>query len=68
MSERAPCVRCGLRLFIGEPRALVSFTEAELEELAFATSDPSVADRLLCALGILNPERERKARAEERPR
>ena len=49
-------------LHTGEGRVIVAFTPAELEELALATSDPNVSDRLLCALGLLDPDRERAAR------
>jgi hypothetical protein len=64
MSERAPCVRCGMILHTGEGRVMVSFTPDELEFLALASPDPNVADRLLCALGLLDADREQAARME----
>jgi hypothetical protein len=51
---RAPCVRCGLLLHTGEGRVTVSFQAAELAELAAATSDRNVRERLLCALGLID--------------
>lgn len=64
MSDRAPCVRCGLLLHTGEGRVIVAFTADELEEMAWATTDANVADRLLCALGLLDADREKAVRAE----
>lgn len=43
----------------GQGRVLVALTAAELEELAFATSSPDVRQRLACAVGLLDAERER---------
>jgi hypothetical protein len=59
VSERAPCVKCGRLLHTGEGRVLVSFTVAELAELAGATADPAVRSRLLCALSLLDDKRAR---------
>lgn len=61
---RAPCVRCGMLLHTGEGRVTVSFTPDELEALALASTDRNVSDRLLCALGLLDADRERAARRE----
>lgn len=66
MSDRAPCVRCGMMLHTGEGRVTVAFTAAELIDLAWDVHnrdarDPTVAkliDRLLCAAGLLDAERE----------
>ncbi len=55
MSDRAPCVKCGMILHTGEGRVIVSFRVSELSELALATSDRNVRDRLLCAIGMLDP-------------
>lgn len=62
MSDRAPCVRCGRILHTGEGRILVSFTVAELQELAESTGDLSVRSRLVCAIDLLDPELARKIR------
>lgn len=62
--SRAPCVRCGMLLHTGEGRVLVAFTPDELETLALASPDPNVAERLLCALGLIDAARERKARSD----
>lgn len=64
MTDRAPCVRCGMLLHTGEGRVLVAFLLDELEELALATSDSNVSDRLLCALGLLDADRELALRTE----
>ncbi len=55
MSDRAPCVKCGMILHTGEGRVTISFRVNELSELALATSDKNVRDRLLCAIGMLDP-------------
>lgn len=65
MSDRAPCVRCGRQLPIGEgPRVLVGFGPLEIESLILDTSDPRLQSRLLCALGTIDPEREQVLRTE----
>lgn len=64
---RSPCVRCGALLHTGEGRVVVAFSADELEDLVCAAPDPRVARRLACALGLLDPDRERavlEARAE----
>ena len=48
-SARSPCVRCGSPLHTGEGRIIVAFSVLELEELAFATRDVRVRERLLAA-------------------
>jgi len=63
---RAPCVRCGMLLHTGEGKVTVSFSVAELAELACATSDDAVRERLLCALGLLDQPLERETRAARR--
>ncbi len=63
-SVRAPCVRCGSPLHTGEGRIVVSFTLDELEELAWAAVDRKGRQRLLCAIGLLDVERERRIRME----
>lgn len=60
---RAPCVKCGRLLHTGEGRVLVSFQVDELSELAVATSDPAVRERLLCALSLLDEETANRTRA-----
>ena len=64
MSDRSPCVRCGMILHTGEGRVTVAFTPDELAELACAAPDARVRERLLCALGLLDADRERSVRAE----
>ncbi len=61
--SRSPCVRCGLLLHTGEGRVLVAFSVAELSELAVGAADKNVRERLLCALGLLDQDEERMARA-----
>ena len=63
MSDRAPCVRCGMLLHTGEGRVTVAFSPAELADLACAAGG-RVRERLLCALGLLDAELERAVRAE----
>lgn len=59
MNVRAPCVRCGHLLHTGEGRVTVSFSVDELAELACATGDRGVQSRLLCAIGLLDPDLEK---------
>jgi hypothetical protein len=61
---RSPCVRCGLLLDATAEKVLVGLTPDELAELACGTGDPRVRERLLCALGLLDAQRERDVRAE----
>ncbi len=63
---RTPCAKCGAILHTGEGRVTVSFTVDELEELVAATGSALMADRLACAIGLLDEARERQAR-EARP-
>lgn len=63
-NARKPCTRCGRHLHTGEGKVMVSFLAEELEELAWATGDESVSNRLLCALGLLDPFREKEIRKE----
>jgi hypothetical protein len=57
---RSPCVRCGNLLHTGEGKVIVSFSLDELVDLAFQTIDPIVRRRLICAIGLLDEERENK--------
>lgn len=57
-----PCVRCGHILHTGEGKITVSFSTHELAELIESTTDLKVRARLLCALGLLDPEREKELR------
>lgn len=52
-----PCDRCGAHTHTGEGRVAVQLTADELEELAFATSNPIVRARLLCALDLIDHDR-----------
>ena len=61
------CDRCGALLHTGEARVVVAFSADELEELAYAAPNSTVARRLAFALGLLDDQRERavlEARAE----
>lgn len=62
--SRSPCVRCGVLLHTGEGRVTVSFSADDLASLAIDTTDPKLAERLACALGVIDPERERALRTE----
>lgn len=50
-------------LHTGETRVLVSFTPDDLERLIADVSLIGMQERLLCALGTIDPERERAIRA-----
>lgn len=63
-STRAPCSRCGTILHTGEGRVTVTFSLDDLEALAWAAADYNVRQRLLCAIGLLDVERERRIRRE----
>jgi hypothetical protein len=54
--SRSPCVRCGNVLHTGEGRVTVTFSVAEMVELALATSDINVRSRLLCAISLLDED------------
>lgn len=56
MSDRAPCVKCGRILHTGEGRVLISFTAAELFEMATEVIDPKVKSRIVCALDLIDSE------------
>jgi hypothetical protein len=62
VSDCAPCVRCGMLLHTGEGRVTVSLLPDELYELACATRDTRLRERLLCALGLIDEAKERDAR------
>ncbi len=64
---KAPCVRCGTPLFVDTERGqrlavTVTFDPAELADLAICATDPAVAERLCCALGLIDPDLERETR------
>lgn len=59
---RSPCARCGILLHTGEGRVTVSFTADELEELIIDSLKTKLRERLFCALGTIDPERERALR------
>lgn len=61
---RAPCVKCGNLLHTGEGKVIVGLSADDLDELACATSDPSLRRRLLCALSLIDPERADRVGAE----
>ena len=63
-SARAPCVRCGYILHTGEGRVVVAFNLDELEDIATSVPNSAVAQRVLCAIGLLDAEREDRLRAE----
>lgn len=60
MSDDPPsrCACCGSVLQTGEAKVLFGLTLDELEELATATSNTKLRRRLLCAIGLLDFERE----------
>lgn len=61
---RSPCVRCGMPLLVGEGiQVTVTFTPDELAQAAVEVSDARVEERLLCALGLVDPQLERETRA-----
>lgn len=60
MSDQAPCVRCGRLLHTGEGRILVAFTPDELDIIAISVPNAAIAARAICAMGIIDPERERR--------
>lgn len=69
MSDRSPCVRCGMILHTGEGRITVSFTVDELIDLAWAehNSGPvfdtrKMVDRLLCAAELLDADKVKETR------
>lgn len=56
---RAPCMRCGHILHTGEGKVTVSMTVTELEDLIINTTDLDLRKRLLCAIGLLDAQKER---------
>ena len=52
-------MRCGHILHTGEGKVTVSLTVEELEELITNTTNLDVRARLLCAIGLLDPVKER---------
>ncbi len=68
MTMRAPCVRCGNTLHTGEGRVVVAFSPTELEQMVYEISDASVRRRLICAIGLLDPDAERRITGEAEPR
>lgn len=63
---RAPCVRCGHLLLTDEDmRVTVTFNADELvtlSDLTFAARNDNLRNRLLCALGLIDPAREKLER------
>jgi hypothetical protein len=53
---RSPCVRCGQLLHTGENRVTVSLTVDELASLFVGNPDDALKRRLLCAIGLLEPD------------
>jgi hypothetical protein len=60
--EYRPCVRCGHILHTGEAKVSVALSTDELAELIETTLNLRTRARLLCALGLLDPEKERNLR------
>jgi hypothetical protein len=56
---RQPCVRCGHILHTGEGKVTLSMTVAELEDLITQTTNLDLRKRLLCAIGLLDAQKER---------
>lgn len=50
-------------LATGEGRILIGFTVAELAEIARSTASHELLERVLTAIGLLDPELERELRA-----
>lgn len=67
MENRAPCVRCGYIIHFGEGMIGVQLSLDQLEELALATSDDTVARKFICAISLLDDERADRV-AQERSR
>ncbi len=64
MSDRAPCLRCGTPCHIGELAVTMTFDPVVLEELIRTTLQVRTRERLLCACGTIDPERERALRSQ----
>lgn len=62
VSDRSPCLKCGRLLHTGEGRVLLAFTLDELETIATTVPDTHIIARALCALGLLDSEREQQLR------
>jgi hypothetical protein len=58
------CVSCGRRVITDDVRVGVSFTPEEAIELIKSTTVERTRDRLLCALGMLDRDLERRTRME----
>lgn len=58
------CVSCGRRVITDDVRVGVSFTPEEAIELIKSTTAERTRDRLLCALGMLDRDLERRTRME----
>jgi hypothetical protein len=56
------CIRCGAPhdcgtvVHTGQAKIAVQLSVPELEELALATSNPATAGKLICAIGLLDPQ------------
>jgi hypothetical protein len=58
------CTRCGRPVATDSLRVGVSFTPDEVAKLARDTTDPRMQARLLCALGTIDRDLERRTRME----
>ena len=52
-------MRCGHILHTGEGKVTVSMTVTELEDLIINTTNLDLRKRLLCAIGLLDAQKER---------
>lgn len=60
--SKAPCVRCGWLLHVCGERVGMNFSADDLYELALvAPTSNGLANRILCALSLLDGERANKA-------
>lgn len=53
-SDGISCTTCGRIIHSGEGRISVALTVAELADLAYATPNPSLRRRLICAIDLLD--------------
>jgi len=61
-SDVRPCARCGRIVHTGEAKIAVPMQVSEAAELAYATNDDKMRERLLCAIGLLDPGLEKQVR------
>lgn len=62
--QRQICNRCGRIVQNDAPRVGLSFTPDELVGLILSTVSKTLQERMLCALGMLDQDAERRARME----